>query len=651
MLTSRSRKWFPLAALAVVGLAAYWALSFGTLPPADFTFANGTEIKSLDPAIAYGQPEGRIVQALFEGLTNNDPKTLQATPGVAERWEVSPDGLVYTFHLRGDARWSDGRPVTAHDFAWSYRRLLDPLTAGEYANQLWYVRNAKKYCTARVEAGDAVEVELNEQPEGALPFARGIVLRGELLRIETTADGADSKPSENGAPGREGVKVFVVRIDGRERRFVAGDAIADAEACKQVLLDFTQVGVEAVNDRTLRLTLENPTPYFLDLTGFYTLAPSPRWTVETFGYPAWTRPEHVVGNGPFRLQSRRIRDRLRLVKSETYWDRDHVRLNVVDALAVESPSTALNLYLTGAVDWITTVPPTVAPDLIAAKRDDFVPTPEMTTYFYRLNVTRPPLDNPLVRRALARAVDKRGIIDTVTRSGELPAESLVPPGMPGYEPAVGGGYDVDEARRLLAEAGYPGGRGLPKLTIMYNTDEGHQAIAEYIQDQWKRNLGVDVELQNQEWGAFMSSVSRLEYSISRAGWIGDYADPQTFLGMFTSSSTNNTTGYKSPEYDALLDRAASELDPAKRLRIMHDAEALLLDAAPLIPIYFRVSKNMVRPHVRGIHANVRDLHPLRSIWVEQSGSATSETELRDHPTQDEKSAADHPADATDPPAH
>lgn len=599
-----ARTGFMLIAAAALLTSVAWALRESAMPPADFTFANGTEIKSIDPHIAYGQPEGRIVQALFEGLTNTDPHTLEPTPGVAERWEISEDGLRYTFHLRRTARWSDGQPVTAADFVWSFRRLLDPETAGQYAGQLWYVRGAKQYTTARVEPSQLVEVELPARPRGALPFARGEVLRGVLTRIDVTPTEAD-----------EPKKTYVVQVGERERQFRRGGGDG-TEDCKQLLLDFSQVGVKASDDYTLELTLENPTPYFLSLTGFYTLCLAPRTAVEKHGYPQWTRPEHIVTNGPFHLQSRRLRDRLRLVRSESYWGRDEVRVNVIDALAVESPSTALNLYLTGATDWITTVPPTVAADLVAQKRPDFLPTPEMTTYFYRLNVTQPPLDNPKVRRALAAAVNKRQIVSTVSRAGEVPARSFVPPGLKGYEPAVGVDYDLALARRLLTEAGYPGGEGLPRLSIMYNTDEGHQAIAEYVQDCWKRELGIDVELQNQEWGAFMSGVNRLEYTIARAGWIGDYADPNTFLSLFTSNSTNNNTGWRSPRYDELLDQAARERDPKQRFEIMRQAEAVLLDESPIIPVYFRVSKNMVRPYVQGFYPNVRDVHPLREISVD-----------------------------------
>jgi oligopeptide transport system substrate-binding protein len=613
-----------LVALAATGgllTAAGWSLSFGTLPPADFTFVNGTEIKSVDPAIVTGQPEGRIVQELFEGLVRWDPKTLEPQPAGAVSWQISPDGLVYTFQLRPEARWSDNTPVGADDFRRSFRRMLDPLTASEYSYQLWYIQNAKRYSTGRLEPGDAVEVELNERPAGALPFARGIVLKGSLVAQETAAKQtgpatSDTAPSSTTPPASAGAAVptFVVRVGDRERRFRPGGG-PNAEDCRQVLLDFDRVGIEVLDPLALRITLAQPTAYFLSLLGFYPLLPVQMKCVETHGL-AWTRPENIVGNGPYRLKSRRIRDRLRLVRSETYWDRAHVQLAVVDALAVESPATALNLYLTGEADWITNVPPTITRDLIAAKRSDFTPGLLASTYFYRLNVTRPPLDNKLVRQALALSINRREVIDTVTRAGEQVALSFVPPGMPGYEPATTDPYDPAAARRLLAEAGYPEGRGFPKLTIQYNTDEAHQSIAELIQDRWKRDLGIRVDLQNLEWAAYLNSQRYLDYAISRAGWTGDYLDPNTFLDMFVSGGANNQTGWSSPEFDALIDAAAREPDRELRATLLHRAETILLDEAPIIPIYYRVSKNMVRPYVSGFYENLQDVHPLSALGVD-----------------------------------
>jgi len=619
------RRWFPRFALGALLASATWVVSRATLAPADFTFVNETEPESLDPAIAIGRPEHRLITALFEGLVTYDQRTLAPQPGVAERWELSDDRLQYTFHLRDSARWSDGRPVTAHDFAWSFRRLLDPLALARYSYQLWYVRNAKRYTTMAVEKGDPVEVELHERPAGAEPFARGVVLRGVLRDVAV-----DDPGRQGPKPGDSPPKVFTIEIDNRLRRFQVGDQIGrndaaggDApaaagqsaeppiERCKLVTLDFDEVGIRATDQRTLVITLAQPTPFFLDLAAFFALSPVPRHCVERHGYPGWIKPQNFVGNGPYRLVSRRIRDRLRLAKNQEYWNRDRVSIATVDALSVDAPATALNLYLTGAADWITNAPPIVVGDL--RSRPDFHSAPELTVNFYRFNLREPPLDNRLVRRALALAIDRREIVERIMRAGEQPALSLVPPGIHGYPPAQGPGHDVEAARRSLAEAGYPGGEGLPPIKILYNQDDTHESVAQLIQDQWKRSLGVNANLQTLEWGSYLAAQHQMQYQACRAGWVGDYPDPNTFLDLFVSGGANNMTGFADPQYDRLIAAAAAEADPARRFEILRQAETLLLDETPIVPLYFRVSKNMVSPRVQGFFPNLLDIHPVQDL--------------------------------------
>lgn len=605
---------FALAAVGLLVAGVAWAVSLGSLPPADLTFSNESEIKTVDPALVTGQPEGRIIRALFEGLVNLDPRTLEPIPGVAERWEISEDGLVYTFHLRDEARWSDGTPVTADDFHWSMRRFLHPETASQYSYQLWYVVGGRRYSTLEVAVGDRVEIELEEKPPGALPFAAGRLLHGRLVAID---------PAEGSRP-----TTYHVEIDGRIRRFRKpggppdprdDPAAAAVEPYRWLLLDFDEVGIRRLDAHTLRIELDYPTPYFLQLVAFYPLFPVQPRCVETFGYPRWTKPEHIVSNGPYRLHSRRIRDRIRLVRSETYWNRQAIPLEVIDALAIESNTTALNLYLTGQIDWTPQVPATVVPELLAQERDDFRPAPYLGTYYYRLNTRRPGLDDPRVRRALNLALDKREIVEKVTRAGQIPARSLVPSAIRDYMPYDAPqceAYDPIAAQRLLAEAGYPGGRGLPTMEILYNTHETHKSIAELIQSQWKRTLGIDVRLQNQEWAVYLSRQRNGEYWIARAAWIGDYVDPNTFLDMFVTDGANNQTGWGSPQYDAYLEAARREPDSARRLAELAAAEAILMEELPIIPIYFYVTTSMVRPYVRGYYRNITDTHPFLGIDID-----------------------------------
>jgi oligopeptide transport system substrate-binding protein len=602
------RSWFAYAVLLGLVLATVWAARVESEAPADFTFANNTEVKSLDPTLVTGQPEGRILVGLFEGLVNLDPKTLQPVPGIAQSWDLSDDRLTYTFHIRPEAKWSDGSAITAHDVAWSLQRFLDPQTAAQYSYQGWYIKNAERYSTKKFGVGDRVEVELRERPSGARPFARGQLLHGKLVNKEPL------NPNDEDGP-----QIYTVEIDGKKRRFSSADDLPKGvEPCAQVVLDFSEVGVKALDDATLQITLTSPTPYFTSLLAFYPLYPVQPKCVETYGSPMWTKPEHIVTSGPFNLHSRRIRDRIRLKRSDTYWDRENVACDTIDALAVESNTTAFNLYLTGKVDWITSIPPSIVPILLAEKRPDFQPVPELTVYFYRLNTRKPPLNDKRVRQALAMSVDKHAIVNTITRAGELPAECFVPPGLPGYVSPIGLPYDPGKAKQLLAEAGYDDPGKLPPIPILYNTDEGHQSIAELIQDQWKRSLGIRVTPQNQPWGAYLAAQRTGDYTVSRAGWGGDYLDPNTFLDLFVTDGANNETGWSNAEYDRLIAEAAKEFDETKRLELFRQAEAILLDEVPIIPIYFRVSKNMVRPYVGGFFNNPLDMHPLKHITVDEA---------------------------------
>jgi oligopeptide transport system substrate-binding protein len=600
-MTPRLRNLLGYSVLALLSAGVAWALSFNNIPPADFTFVNQAEVRSVDPQLIAGHPESRVIRALFEGLVNWHPKTLEPTPGVAERWDISSDGRVYTFHLRPIARWSNGSPITAHDFAFSYRRMLDPRTAAEYTGQLWFLVNGRRYFDGDVHPGDRVEVELIRPAEGSRPFARNDVLRGKLVEVASRGKAISDW-------------LYKVEIDGKVRTFSNQE---DGEPFAWVTLDFSEVGLRAMDDRTLELTLTDPAPFFLSLCGFYPLYPIPQQCVETYGRD-WVKPENIVTSGAFRLESRRLRDRIRMVKNPLYWNAGNVLLNVVDALAVESNTTALNFYMSGQVDWIPMAPQAIVGELLAQKRADFVPSLEFTTLFYRFNVKRPPLDNPKVRKALALAIDREQIVARVTRAGEVAARSLVPPGIAGYERLETERFDLAEARRLLAEAGYPGGEGFPRLTLLHNNDETRQSVAEFLQYHWRQNLGIEIDLQNEEWGSYLASIRKVDYDIATSGWVGDYLDPNTFLDMFITGGANNSTGWGLADYDALIEKAGKTADADERFKILNEAERLLLAEQPIAPIYHRVSRNMVRPYVRGHYENLLDVHPLESISIDKA---------------------------------
>ncbi len=611
------RTWF-LALIVIAGLVAVgWAVRSGQLPPADFSFGNESEISSVDPALTTGIPESRIVYSLFEGLCRPRPDNNLPEPGVAEKWEISTDGRVYTFYLRKDALWSNGDPVTAHDFLYSIRRLLDPLTFSRYSYQAWYIVNAKRYSLGgtQLSPGDAVEVEL-VPPDGSPNTARGRLMRGKLIRTEIT----DAEKKDENTAGRN--RVYVVDVDGREQRFQAAPKDyplkSGSERCRQVLLDFRQVGIRAIDDRTLEIRLAERTPFFLDLTGFHALAPVNQKCLETYGSPDWTKPANIVTNGAFRLVARRLRDRIRLERSDKYWDREHVRLNIIDAMSIDNRTTSLNLYMTGMIDWVTVPPAEVLREFVKQnpKRNDFNPAPQLTTYYFLLNNTRPPLDDKRVRQALSQATDRDEITRVATGAGEVPALSLVPPAMPYYKLQPCQPFNPESLRKLLAEAGYPDGKGFPKLEILYNNDQQHQAIAELLRKQWQNNLRISASLRSEEWASFQDSQQQLKFLVARRAWVGDYVDPNTYLDMFVTNGENNCTGFSNAQYDKLIADAAQEPDKAKRIEILQSAERLLMDELPIIPIYYYISRNVVRPRVRGFYNNLQDLHPLSALWID-----------------------------------
>ncbi len=655
------RRAFVILALLVMGVAVVWATQFDSMPPAEFSIQNGTDPKTLDPHRATGQPESRILFGIFSGLLqmlpegDPDPVTglqpLSPQPAVAESYEVAEDKRTYTFHLRKDAMWSDGVPITSADFAWSWTRMLHPATACEYNFQLFSVPYAQEFNSGVVGIGDRCEVELFDRPhpDGTTEadtgeysfqnFPRGTMLYGILREIrkppEPEFDAAvDQDDREEAILDWQETWVYVLDIaDEAETGEVDWDgptttqsftvnpqsplAEPDTRRVHTVLVAFDKLGgMETPDPHTFVVHLKDPLPYFPSLTAYYPLFPVPRHCIEKYGMPMWTKAENIVSNGAYNVSLRRLRDRVRLAKNPKWFKADETSIETIDCLSTEGHNTALNMYVTGQIDWVTDPPVALMETL--RKRDDFYSAPMLSVYFYRLNTTRKPLDNPLVRKAIALAIDRKQIVEQVTKAGQVPAFALVPPGIAGYESPPGFQPDVAEAKRLLAEAGYPGGRGLPKVSVLYNTSEAHRSIAEVIQQQLQNNLNIKVELQNMEWGTFLDKISQLDYDVARSAWVGDYADPNTFLDLWVGGGAQNSTGWANADFDRLLKEAAAESDAEKRMQLLADAEAIWIDEMPVIPLYFYVSVNLVKSHVKGFFPSLQDLHPLHLLSIDES---------------------------------
>ena len=531
----KSLLWFAAVLLLASGCQRH-SDYFGKVEPPEgnvFRFNNGAEPEYLDPGLMTEVNGSRVAWMLFEGLTVSDPQTQQPSPGAAERWEVSPDQFTYTFYLRQGAVWSDGRPLTAQDFIYSWTRVLDPETASRFASMLYPIRNGEQ-------------------------FNRGS------------------------------------------------------------LKDASQLGLRALDDHTLEVQLQQPVPYFLYLTSFFTYMPVPAHIVEKHGID-WTGPGHIVSNGPFLLVEHRANAKMEFVRNPRYWDAASVRLERVIAYSVNDLHTSANMYESGMIDWVPSgdFPPEYV-SYMRGRFKDLKTGPFLTIYYYSLNVTRPPLDNRLVRRALSMAVDRRAITDDLLRGGQIPTSHFVPVGFQDYQSPPGPEFNPKEAARLLAEAGYPNGQGFPPLSIRFNTLESHKKIAEAIQQMWAKNLNIQVSIRNEEWAAYLKSLANLEHDIARNGWIADYPDPTAFTDLMESENGNNHTGWKNPVYDAFLRLARMEMDPARRMHILQQAEAVLLEEMPVLPIYTYAINELVKPYVRGFYPDPMNRHPLKHVWIDHN---------------------------------
>lgn len=501
-------------------------------------FGNGTEPQGLDPHVVTGIPEMNIVNALFEGLTVKNPHTLEPEPGVAQRWDISEDGLVITFHLNPQAKWSNGDAITAADFVWSWQRSLNPVMGNQYAYMLYPLENAEAFATGK-------------------------------------------------------------------------------------LSDFNAVGVKALDDHTLQVRLNAPTPYFIQLMDHHSTFPVHRATIEKFGkatdrFTPWTRVENIVGNGPFILEDWQLNRRINVAKSDTYWDRDRVQLNGIVFYPTENISSEERMFRVGQLHYTQVIPLDKIPVYRAKPNSPYVNAPYLGTYYYLLNTNKPPLDDVRVRQALAMAVDRERLNNTVMHSSNLPAYSITPPGTLGYQPPKIFHYDVQRAKQLLAEAGYPDGAGWPGLELTYNTSESHLKIAVALQQMWKDALNIDITLANQEWKVYLDSVDQMNFQMARRGWIGDYVDPNNFLDLFLCGGGNNNTGFCDPRYDTLIKQDAPRATSREeRYAIFSEAETLLMEQMPILPIYTYTSNHLIDPSVHGIPANLMDYVNFRYVSLHQ----------------------------------
>ncbi len=501
-------------------------------------YGNGSEPQGLDPHVVTGVPENHLIRALFEGLAVKNPYTLEPEPGVAESWDISEDGRVITFHINPRAMWSNGDPMTAEDYVWSWQRALNPAMGNLYAYMLFPVKNAEAYAGGKLD-------------------------------------------------------------------------------------DPSQMGIKALDKLTLQVTLNEPTPYFIQLMDHYSTFAVHRPTIEKFGdattrFTKWTRVENIVGNGAFILKDWSLNRRIVMAKSPTYWDADKVHLNGIVFYPTENIVSEERMFRAGQLHYTQSIPLEKIPVYQAMENTPYVQAPYLGTYFFLINTTRPPVDDVRVRQALSMAVDRETLADTVMQKSVFPAYSITPPGTLGYQPPKLFDFDIGKAKALLAEAGYPNGEGWPGLEITYNTSESHRKIAVALQQMWKEALNIDITIANQEWKVYLDSVTQMNFQVARRGWIGDYVDPNNFLDLYLTGGGNNNTGYANPRYDELILREAPQAKTREeRFARFFEAETMLMKEMPIIPIYTYTSKHLINPSVKGMPANLMDSVNFKYVWLEQ----------------------------------
>ena len=492
-------------------------------------FNLGEDPETMDPTLNNSSGAGTMILNAFEGLMVLDEND-QPVEGTAESMEVSEDGLVYTFKIREDAKWSDGEAVTADNFKYSWLRALNKETAAEYAYQLFYIKNAEKFYNG-----------------------------------EVTAD---------------------------------------------------EVGINVIDEKTLEVTLETPTAYFPQLLAFTTYVPL-REDIVSADPEGWaTNPETYVSNGPFKLVQWDMKDQLVFEKNENYWDKDSVKLETLTFKLVTDDTTAYSELKAGNFDMVNSVPtneiePGIEEGLVHVNS-------KLGSYYFAINVgkqdtlnedVKEVLNNKLVRQALNLAIDRQEIIDNVGKAEQVAAYSFVPQGITDengndfaskeyYDPSDMEG-NIAKAKELLKEAGYEDGNGIPTIELMYNSEGAHKDICQIIQQNWEE-IGINVELTNQEWAVFLNTRQQGDYQIARHGWIGDYIDPMTFLDLWTTGGGNNDTGFSNARYDELIAAAKVETDSEKRLEMLREAEDILMDEMPILPIYYYTTVTAANENVKGV---------------------------------------------------
>ena len=608
-----------------------------TVPPQRdiLRYVTGDEPESLDPPISTGQPEARIYMALYDGLVEYDPKTLHPIPSLAERWDINNDSSEFTFHLRKTGRWSNGDPIDANDFVYSFRRALSPELAARNAYLAYYIKysqayNEKAFFVRDQQSGEFLLMKDFESSASSEPLSsRPVTGEAEYkATAEETKPDADSafhqfmhSPTRVTLPAKEKDRAKLLDANPKLKAAVAGKEFVPVKA--------EDIGVEAVDQYTLRISLAQSAPFILGLLPHQVFRLTPRKAIEQYG-DRWTEPANIVTCGPFKVKTWKAYDRLELVRDPMYWDAASVRLEELHFYPMADNPSIMNLYKVGEVDAVLNhTVPNAWLDVVRGKKD-YMDAKEAAIDFLQINVTQPPMNDVRVRKAFNYSIDKNAW--AAWRKIVKPLTAFTPEGIfPNYPQPKGDEFNPERARQLLGEAGYPviknsdGSYSCPQFPVkdveyIYNTQESNKAMAEWMQAQWKQNLGITVSLRNMESKTFLNARAKLEYKgFSRGGWSADYMDPFTFLSLFYTGGESGT-GWLDQKYVAMLDEANRTLDPQKRYELLAKAEKYMIDAQPVIPIDTAAVNWVKKPYVKGMYPNPGSLFAWKYVYIERDPS-------------------------------
>jgi len=482
----------------------------------------GAEPPSLDGSLATDSTSYTILNNIMDGLTKFS-HAHKPEPALAESWEISEDGKTFVFKIREGVVWSDGVPLRAQDFVYSWNRILDPATAGDYAYFLFDLKNAEEFNSGKIN-------------------------------------------------------------------------------------DFSKVGVTALDDQTLKVELKRPATYFPSVVSFMSTFPLREDVVSKHG-GSWTDPENIVTIGPYKLTKWKHHDFLILEENEKYWGQKPKNVKKVKMIMNENPSSALALYESGELDFLDSksIPVLEVPRLVNS--GEFIKREAYRGSYVAFNIKKLPFDNQLVRKAFASAIERDSIVGLIQGAG-FPATSWIPKNMLAHNPDIGIKFDPENGKKLLAEAGYPDGKNFPDASFLYPDVGNNRIIAEALQSMWKKHLGVEVKLDNQEWKVYLKTRQTNPPEISRGSWGADFPDPHNFMNLFECSSGNNHTNWCNPEYDRLVETAAEEQNPDKRIELYNKAQEILTETdIAIVPYINQVQQNMIKPFIKGLEPD-----PLNLIY-------------------------------------